>query len=94
MVPYKNPANHAPGASNTPGVIFSHIIIIIRFVIKKMRKFFWNHEANSSDEQYRLTYNYLEFCFVCLIWFFTSQSTIFQICQDGSSWVEPVLSKD
>ena len=24
----------------------------------------------------------------------TSQSTIFQLCQDGSSWVEPVLSKN
>ena len=23
-----------------------------------------------------------------------SQSTIFQLCRDGSSWVEPVLSKD
>ena len=23
-----------------------------------------------------------------------SQSTIFQLCLDGSSWVEPVLSKD
>ena len=32
--------------------------------------------------------------FVCLIWFFTSQSTIFKLCRDGSSWVEPVLSKD
>ena len=32
-------------------------------------------------------------CF-CLIWFFTSQSTIFQLCWEGSSWVEPVLSKD
>ena len=29
-----------------------------------------------------------------LIWFFTSQSTIFQLCRDGSSWLEPVLSKD
>ena len=29
---------------------------------------------------------------ICLIWFFTSQSTIFQLCRDGSSWVEPVLS--
>ena len=28
---------------------------------------------------------------LCLIWFFTPQSTIFQLCQDGSSWVEPVL---
>ena len=25
---------------------------------------------------------------------FTSQSTIFQLCRDGSTWVEPVLSKD
>ena len=32
--------------------------------------------------------------FVCLIWFFRSESTIFQLCQDGSSWVEPVLSND
>ena len=32
--------------------------------------------------------------FVYLIWFFTSQSTIFQLCWDRSSWVEPVLSKD
>ena len=29
-------------------------------------------------------------CFVCLM----SQSTVFQLCLDGSSWVEPVLSKD
>ena len=26
--------------------------------------------------------------------FFTSQSTIFQLCQDRSSWVVPVLSRD
>ena len=30
----------------------------------------------------------------CLIGFFTSQSTIIQLCRNGSSWVEPVLSKD
>ena len=30
----------------------------------------------------------------CLISFFTSQITVFQLCQDGFSWVEPVLSKD
>ena len=30
----------------------------------------------------------------CLISFFTSKSTIFQLCRDRSSWVEPVLSKD
>ena len=29
-----------------------------------------------------------------LIWFFTSQSTIFQLCQGRSPWVELVLSKD
>ena len=28
------------------------------------------------------------------LWSLTSQSTIFQLCRDGSSWVEPVLSKD
>ena len=32
-------------------------------------------------------------CF-CLIWFFTPQSTNFQLCWDRFSWVEPVLSKD
>ena len=37
---------------------------------------------------------YIEHDFACLIWFFTSQSTIFQLCQDRSSWVEPELSKD
>ena len=31
--------------------------------------------------------------FACLILFFAYQSTIFQLCEDGSSWVEPVLSK-
>ena len=31
------------------------------------------------------------FCF-CLIWFFMSKSTIFQLRREGSSWVEPVLS--
>ena len=30
--------------------------------------------------------------FFCWIWFFMSQSIIFQLCWDGSSWVEPVLS--
>ena len=30
----------------------------------------------------------------CLIWFFTSQSTIYQLYRDESSWVEPILSKD
>ena len=29
---------------------------------------------------------------VCLIWFFTSQSTIFQLRRNESSWVESVLS--
>ena len=31
---------------------------------------------------------------ICLILFLTSQSTIFQLCRDGSSWVEQVLSYD
>ena len=31
---------------------------------------------------------------LCLILIFTSQSTLFQSCQDGSSWVEPILSRD
>ena len=36
----------------------------------------------------------LPICFVLFVRFFTSQSTIFQLCRDGSFWVEPVLSKD
>ena len=33
--------------------------------------------------------------FVCLIWFYTSLAVKkFQLWPDGSSWVEPVLSKD
>ena len=31
---------------------------------------------------------------ILFVWFLTSQSTIFQLCWDGSSLVEPVLSKD
>ena len=34
-----------------------------------------------------------KYLFVCLIWFLTSQSIRFQLCRDGSSWVEPVVSK-
>ena len=30
----------------------------------------------------------------CLILFLTLQSTVFQLCRDGSSWVDPVLSND
>ena len=37
---------------------------------------------------------FMVICLLDLIWFFTPQSTNFQICRDGSSWVEPVLSKD
>ena len=28
------------------------------------------------------------------VWFFESQSTIFQLCRDGSSWIEQLLSDD
>ena len=31
--------------------------------------------------------------FFCLIWLFTSQSTIFQLYRERSSWVDPVQSK-
>ena len=44
---------------------------------------------------------YLQICILfgllllfSLIRFFASLSTVFQLCQDGSSLVEPVLSKD
>ena len=36
----------------------------------------------------------LLWCFVCLVLFFTTKSTIFQLCRDRFSWVEPVLGKD
>ena len=39
-------------------------------------------------------YDGMKWLIVCLIRSFTSQSTIFQLCWDGSSWVEPVLSRD
>ena len=51
-------------------------------------------ENGGAHKNYsKLFLNYV-CCLKCLIWFFTSQSTIFQLCRDGSSWVEPVLSKD
>ena len=46
--------------------------------------------------EFLIKHSYLEafiWCqFVCLIWFFTSQSVIFQLHRDESSWVEPFLS--
>ena len=45
-----------------------------------------------EDYQTLLYTKYIS-CF-CLIWFFTAQSTIFHLCWDRSSLVEPVLSKD
>ena len=36
----------------------------------------------------------IEYILVCLMRFFTSQSTIFQLCRDGSSSVESKLCKD
>ena len=48
----------------------------------------------SSNSCFHLWYSFcVFFFFFCLLWYFTSHSTIFQLCQDGSSWVEPVLSK-
>ena len=42
-----------------------------------------------------MTVLYPNLClFVCLIFFFNSQSTIFQLSRNWSSWVQPVLSKD
>ena len=34
------------------------------------------------------------FVLFCLIWFFMSHLTIFQLCWEGSNWVEQVLSRD
>ena len=45
-----------------------------------------------EDRQTLLYTKYMYIHFFCLIWFFASQSTIFQLCWDRSSWVEPVLS--
>ena len=48
----------------------------------------------SHKKDARLKWVKIKLLLFCLIWFFTSLSRIFQICRDGSSWVEPVLSKD
>ena len=58
-------------------------------------KLFISDQGQSSCA-YHMDFKLMGFfvVFFCLIWFFTSQSTIFQLCCDGSSWADPVLSKD
>ena len=58
----------------------------------KLNPFASSHPINMVQEKYFA--NSFKFDFGWLIWLFTSQSTIFQLCRDGSSWVEPVLGKD
>ena len=47
----------------------------------------WNRTQNAVNSG--VFYQWADFVSIV-----TSQSTIFQLCRDGSSWVEPVLSKD
>ena len=57
----------------------------------------WKKERNRNIGFFRLTKfgtatdSRCLFCLFDLIWFFTSQSTIFQLRRDGSSWAESVL---
>ena len=50
-----------------------------------MYKKLWGVTAIESEDLYT--------GFVCLIWIFTSQSTIYQLFQNRSSWVEPGLNQ-
>ena len=55
--------------------------------------FIWYIFPVDGDLRVKLTSAILfsyTFLFVCLVLYV--QSTIFQLCRDGSSWVEPVLS--
>ena len=67
---------------------------------------FWTYDVDSLDQFkktcilsiFELTpvyhiYGFQLFFAVILMWFFTSQSTIFQSYWDMSSWAEPVLSR-
>ena len=56
-------------------------------------------QSSATDTQVTVTPQYIQctilnLVYFCLIGFFTSQSTTFQLCRNRSSWVEPVLSKD
>ena len=53
---------------------------------------FRQSNGNNSCISETIVTNFDVHLFVCLIWFFTSQSTIFRLCWGRSSWVEPVLS--
>ena len=53
-----------------------------------------NINAGKANPRKRHACNLWTMCLFILVWFFASLSTIFQLCGDGSSWVEPVLSKD
>ena len=52
----------------------------------------------TTDQKHKLLLNTCGILFSCRngakILFLTSQSTIFRLCRDGSSWVEPVPSYD
>ena len=48
----------------------------------------------NQTSTYKIALSLVLLCIVFFpFWFFTSRSTIFQLCRDWSSWVEPVLNK-
>ena len=74
--------------NSTKNYHFSSLIIIDKGL------FLGSSKQCFLDYAFCFVMHYRMLLFGCLIQFFTSQSTIFQLCLDGSSLVEPVLSKD
>ena len=61
--------------------------VICFYFPKELWEAYSNHFLSEVSSAYLLYY--LRF-----VLFLMSQSAIFQLCRDGSSWVEPVLGKD
>ena len=70
--------------------IFKYFCPLLCNYLLKTVLFKWN----SLTVLFKHFFFYYFMHWFCLIWFFMSQSTNFQLCWERSSWVEPVLSKD
>ena len=53
-----------------------------------------NGAKSTANKRMQTVQGSLLWFLLCLILFLTSQSTFLQLCRDGSSWVEPVLSNN
>ena len=68
-------------------------------LLQTMKMKYIDFNLVALDINKNITINRAKFCntqqnkHTVFIWLFTSQSTIFQLCRGGSSWVERVLSK-